>query len=133
MVSHLAFFTLPALRAIVDQIPGFLLTISPMRGVNYLDRNFRRHMEEPRDAIFENDVASAIAFVRRQFRGSGTQKWHQVTVEWLLIHLMTEIGITPHADHQGYNAPTLEGAYEECIQQFVGCLCFWYKIETIYD
>ena len=28
-------------------------------------RNFKRHLEEPRDAIFENDVASAVAFVRR--------------------------------------------------------------------
>lgn len=90
-----------------------------MRGVNYLDRHFKRHLGEPRDAIFDNDVASAIAFVRQQFKDSGTQKWHRASAEWLLVHLMTEIGATPHVDRQGCNAPTLEGAYQEVIQQFV--------------
>ncbi|KAL9011602.1 MAG: hypothetical protein Q9173_003563 [Seirophora scorigena] len=98
---------------------GFLLTLSGMRGVNYLDCHFKRHLGEPRDAIFDNDVASAIAFVRQQFKDSGTQKWHRATAEWLLVHLMTEIGATPHVDRQGCNAPTLEGAYQEVIQQFV--------------
>lgn len=90
-----------------------------MRGVNYLDRHFKRHLAEPQDAIFDNDVASAISFVRQQFKNSGTQKWHRVSVEWLLVHIITEIGVTPHADRQGANAPTLEGAYEDLIQQFV--------------
>ena len=90
-----------------------------MRGVNYIDRNLQRHLTEPRDAIFDNDVASAIAFVRQQFNDSGTQKWHRATVEWFLVHLITEIGVTPHVDRQGCNAPTLESAYQEVIQQFV--------------
>ncbi|KAI4174351.1 MAG: hypothetical protein LQ346_008250 [Caloplaca aetnensis] len=100
------------------RVDGFLLTQSPMRGVNFLDKNFKRHLEEPGDAIFDNDVASAIAFVRKQFEDSGTQKWHRANVEWLLIHLLTEIGMTPHGDRQGYNAPTLEGAYQAILQQF---------------
>ena len=90
-----------------------------MRGVNYLDRHLQRHLEEPRDAIFDNDVASAVAFVRRQFEHSGTRNWHRVNVEWLLVHLITEVGVTPHADRQGFNAPTLQIAYQEVIQQFV--------------
>ncbi|KAL8784323.1 MAG: hypothetical protein Q9213_004032 [Squamulea squamosa] len=97
---------------------GFLLTLSGMQGVNYLDRNFKRHLAEPRGAIFDNDVASAIAFVRQQFNETGTQTWHRPSVEWLLVHLMTEIGATPHIDRQGCNAPMLEGAYQEVIQQF---------------
>ena len=98
-----------------------------MRGVNYLDRNFQRHLKEPRDAIFDNDVASVVAFVRQQFEHSGTQDWHRVTVEWLVVHLMTEVGVTPHADRQGCNAPTLQIAYQEVIQQFVsGNLYFQY-------
>ena len=96
-----------------------LLTMSSMRGVNYIDRNLKRHLEEPHDAILDNDVASAIAFVRQEFLDSGTQDWHQVTVEWLIVHLMTEIGITPHVYRQGCNAPDLEAAYQEAIQQFV--------------
>lgn len=98
-----------------------------MRGVNYLDRHFKRHLSESGDAIFDNDVASAIAFVRRQFTESGTQTWHRPSVEWLLVHLITEIGATPHIDRQGCNAPTIEGAYQEVIQQFVSLtsvICF---------
>lgn len=94
-----------------------------MRGVNYLDRHFKRHLSEPGGAIFDNDVASAIAFVRRQFTESGTRTWHRPSVEWLLVHLVTEIGATPHSDRQGCNAPTIEGAYQEVIQQFVSLNC----------
>ena len=90
-----------------------------MRGVNYLDRNLQRHLQEPQNAIFDNDVASAIALVRRHFQHSGTRNWHRIEVEWLVAHLMTEIGVTPHADRQGFNAPTLETAYQDVIQQFV--------------
>ena len=98
---------------------GILLTLSPMRGVNYIDRNLKRHLQEPRDAIFDNDVASAIAFVRQEFAHTGTQNWHRVTVEWLVVHLMTEIGATPLIDRQGCNAPDLIGAYQELIQDYV--------------
>ena len=90
-----------------------------MRGVNYIDRNLQRHLQEPRDAIFDNDVASAIAFVRQEFAHTGTQNWHRVTVEWLVVHLMTEIGATPLIDRQGCNAPYLIGAYQELIQEYV--------------
>lgn len=93
--------------------------MSPMRGINYIDKDFKTYLKEPGDAIFENDVASAIAFVRRQFQHSGTQNWHRASVEWLIVHLVTEIGISPHAVRQGFNAPRLEGAYQEVLQQFV--------------
>ena len=98
---------------------GFLLTLSPMRGVNYLDRHLQRHMDEPPGAIFKNDVASAVAFVRREFEDKGTLDWQKPTVEWLTVHLITELGITPHVDRQGMNAPTLEGAYQRIIQTLV--------------
>ncbi|KAI4183082.1 MAG: hypothetical protein L6R41_005612 [Letrouitia leprolyta] len=89
-----------------------------MRWVNYLDKNFQRHLNEPGNAIFENDVASVVAFVRQQFQDTGTQKWHRASVEWLLVHLITELGVTPHADRQGQNAPTLDRAYKSILQQF---------------
>lgn len=97
---------------------GFLLTLSPMRGVNYLDKNFKRHLSEPGNAIFENDVASVVAFVRQQFQDTGTQHWYRASVEWLLVHLITELGVTPHPDRQGYNAPSLDRAYKTILQQF---------------
>lgn len=107
---------------------GFLLTLSAMNGVNYIDRHLRRHLEEPPGAIFENDVASAIAFVRHEFDKNGTSAWHHPTVEWLVVHLLTEIGMTPHCERQGYNAPTLEVAYEKAVERLVRLTsCPWYK------
>ncbi|KAL8658515.1 MAG: hypothetical protein Q9202_007534 [Teloschistes flavicans] len=95
---------------------GFLLTLSPMAGVNYIDRHFSRHLEDPISAIFENDDASAIAFALNEFKGQGTKNWHRRSVEWLVVYLLTEIGVTPHPDRQGYNAPSLDAAYQEVVQ-----------------
>ena len=60
---------------------GFLLTLSPMAGVNYLDKNFDRHLAEPIDAMFDNDDASAVGHVYQAFASQGTASWHRRTVE----------------------------------------------------
>lgn len=95
---------------------GFLLTLSSMAGVNYLDKNFSRHLAEPSDAIFDNDDASAVGHVFQAFANNGTSTWHRRTVEWFLIYLLTEVGVTPHNLRQGCNAPTFESAYSSVIQ-----------------
>lgn len=95
---------------------GFLLSLSPMAGVNYLDKNFDRHLSEPIDALFDNDDASAVACVYRAFADQGTNTWHRKTVEWFLVYLITEVGVTPHNIRQGFNAPSFESAYSSVIQ-----------------
>ena len=95
---------------------GFLLTLSPMAGINYLDKNFSTYLAEPVDAMFDNDDASAIGHAFQAFAESGTSTWHRRTVEWFLIYLVTEVGITPHPMRQGFNAPTLESVYSSVIQ-----------------
>lgn len=95
---------------------GFLLSLSPMAGVNYLDKNFKRHLIEPIDAMFDNDDASAVGHVFQAFAEQGTSTWHRRTVEWFLVYLLTEIGVTPHNFRQGCNAPSFESAYSSVIQ-----------------
>ena len=95
---------------------GFLLSLSPMAGVNYLDKNFNRHLSEPIDALFENDDASAVGHVFQAFADQGTNTWHRKTVEWFLVYLITEVGVTPHNFRQGCNAPSFESAYSSVIQ-----------------
>ena len=95
---------------------GFLLTLSPMAGVNYLDKNFSRHIAEPIDAMWDNDYASAVGHVFRAFADQGTSSWHRRTIEWFLIYLMTEVGITPHNLRAGCSAPSIEDAYSSVIQ-----------------
>ena len=95
---------------------GFLLTLSPMAGVNYLDKNLSRHLSEPLDTVFYNDNASAVGHVFQAFSEQGSATWHRRTVEWFLVYLLTEVGCTPHNIRQGCNAPTLEMAYSTVIQ-----------------
>jgi len=52
-----------------------------MHGINYLDRLFETHFQEPRDSIFDNDVASAIAFVSKRFEDEGTQHWPEISIK----------------------------------------------------
>lgn len=95
---------------------GFLLTLSPMAGINYLDKNFGRHLAEPIDAMFDNDDASAVGHVFQAFADQGTSTWHRRSVEWFLIYMLTEVGVTPHNFRQGCNAPSFESAYSTVIQ-----------------
>jgi len=95
---------------------GFLLTLSPMAGVNYLDKNFKRHLSEPIDAMFDNDDASAIGHAFQAFADQGSSTWHRRTVEWFLVYLLTEVSVTPHNHRQGCNAPSLECAYSSVVQ-----------------
>ncbi|KAL9629688.1 MAG: hypothetical protein Q9164_006768, partial [Protoblastenia rupestris] len=95
---------------------GFLLTLSPMAGVNYLDKNFSKYLAEPVDAMFDNDDASAVGHAYQAFASSGTSTWHRKTVEWFLVYLLTEVGVTPHPFRQGFNAPTLDSVYNSVIQ-----------------
>ena len=84
--------------------------------VNYLDKNFSRHLAEPIDTIFGNDDASAVGHVYEAFAQNGTGSWHRRTVEWFLVYLLTEVGTTPHNFRQGCNAPSFESAYSSVIQ-----------------
>ena len=95
---------------------GFLLTLSPMAGINYLDKHFSRYLGEPIDAIFDNDDASAVGHVYQAFAEQGTSTWHRRTVEWFLVYLISEVGVTPHGLRQGHNAPAIETAYSSVIQ-----------------
>ena len=95
---------------------GFLLTLSPMAGINYLDKHFNKYLTEPTDAIFENDDASAVGHIYQAFAEQGTSTWHRKTVEWFLVYLLSEIAVTPHTMRQGHNAPAMETAYSSVIQ-----------------
>ncbi|KAL8944271.1 MAG: hypothetical protein Q9216_000566 [Gyalolechia sp. 2 TL-2023] len=95
---------------------GILLTMSPMAGVNFLDKKLSEHLSEPIHAMFDNENASAPGYVFAAFADQGTSSWHRRTVEWFLTYLITEVGVTPHAQRQGFNAPDLELAYQAVIQ-----------------
>ncbi|KAL8866196.1 MAG: hypothetical protein Q9174_006444, partial [Haloplaca sp. 1 TL-2023] len=95
---------------------GILLTLSPMAGVNFIDKKMPQHLSEPADAIFDNENASAPGYVFSAFADQGTSTWHRRSVEWFLTYLITEVGVTPHTCRQGHNAPGINLAYQSVIQ-----------------
>ena len=95
---------------------GFLLTMSPMSGVNYMDKDFSLYLAEPPELAFDNEEISALGLCFKAFADHGSSTWHRRSVEWLLIYILTEVAITPHPMRQGYNAPELHGAYAVVIQ-----------------
>ncbi|KAI4248411.1 MAG: hypothetical protein L6R40_000970 [Gallowayella cf. fulva] len=111
---------------------GILLTMSPMAGVNFVDQKLHQHLSEPVDAIFDNENASAPGYVFSAFADQGTSTWHRRTVEWFLTYLITEVGVTPHAHRQGFNAPDLNLAYQAVINDLKRRrYAPWRKDETV--
>ncbi|KAL9584463.1 MAG: hypothetical protein Q9212_002102 [Teloschistes hypoglaucus] len=111
---------------------GVLLTLSPMAGVNFIDKKMSQHLSEPTHAIFDNENASAPGYVFQAFADQGTSTWHRRTVEWFLTYLITEVGVTPHACRQGFNAPSIELAYQSVIQDLKRRrYAPWRKNETV--
>ena len=97
---------------------GFVLTMSAMRGVNYLDKKLPEYLMEPPECLFENSDASVLSQVWRVFSETGTKSWRDASAEWFLVYLMTELVCTPHQMAQGSNAPTIQAAYQMIIQDF---------------
>jgi len=64
-------------------------------GVDLLDRDFQEHIHETVDARLDNPTASVIASVMRSLVDNGAKDWYHLNVEYFLVHLVTEIGVTP--------------------------------------
>lgn len=99
---------------------GFLLTMSAAKGVDYLDSRLEEYLCEPPDSIINNHHASAVGHVMKHFESKGTStrgQWHMATVEWLLVHIITEVGVTPHNFREGRNIGGLMEGYEEILRE----------------
>lgn len=109
---------------VVLTTPGYLLTLCPAVGVDYLDKDMDQYLLNSSRCVYDNEHASAITQVFEQFKHTGTDLWHQKSVEWLLIYILTEIGATPHNRRKGYNCPTVMDAYETVIHDLVCGIAF---------
>lgn len=116
MVSDSGVFDLSTLTRI-----GFLLTMSPTAGVDYLNTNLRQYLQMPRPSLQHDNFASATAQIFREFSESGTDTWYRKNVEWLLVYLITELGTTPHNIRQGCSVPSLMDAYDTIVHELVCC------------
>jgi hypothetical protein len=95
---------------------GFLLTMAPAPGLDYLDVDLQEHLDRPRAAFFDNEHASVIGLMFELFAKSGTSTWHKKSVDWFMVYLLTEVAASPHNVRQGGNAPQLGKAYQKVVQ-----------------
>ena len=100
-------------------IAGYLLVLSPSRGVDYLDKNLPSLLNDSTNGVLYNPDASAIPLIFQEFSKSGIDTWHRKTIEWLLVYMVTEISCTPHTLRQGYSVPSLLDAYEGIVHELV--------------
>lgn len=102
-----------------DILQGFLLTMSPAAGVDYLNSNLQYYLQISQEELAQDNFASAIAQVWREFSETGTQTWYRQDVEWFLVYLITEVGTTPHSIRQGHSIPSLMDAYDAIVHDLV--------------
>ena len=98
---------------------GYLLTLCPAVGIDYLDKDMPRYLSDSTRCLYDNEQASAVAHIFEQFESTGMSTWHRNSVEWLLIYIMTEIGVTPHNIRKGYNCPSIMDAYDAIVHDLV--------------
>lgn len=93
--------------------------MSPAAGVDYLNLNLPHYLELSREDLSRDNFASATAQVFREFSKTGTQTWFRKNVEWFLVYLITEVGVTPHNIRQGYSVVSLLDAYDAIVHELV--------------
>ena len=112
---------------------GFLLTMSAAKGVEYLDSRLEEYLCESPDSLITNPDTSAVGHVMKLFESNGTStpgQWHMATVEWLLVHLITEVGVTPHNFSTGRNMGAMMEAYQDILREFVCFLSYVFHAES---
>jgi hypothetical protein len=96
--------------------------MSAAKGVDYLDSRLEEYLCGPPNSITSNHNASVVGYVMKHFESKGTStpgQWHMATVEWLLVHIITEVGVTPHNFREGRNIGGIMEAYEDILRELV--------------
>ncbi|KAK3111341.1 hypothetical protein LTR53_013525 [Teratosphaeriaceae sp. CCFEE 6253] len=81
-------------------------------GVDLIDADFLEALDHSFSSLSSDHNASAFALTQTMFKTKGSQHWHKSTVEWFLVYLLTEIGVTPHNMRGGRNAMSLLSALQ---------------------
>ena len=89
-------------------------------GIDYLDKDMAKYLGNSTRCLYDNEQISAVAHLFHHFENTGTSTWHQKSVEWLLVYIISEIAGTPHNIRKGFNCPSVMDAYDSIVQELVG-------------
>lgn len=84
--------------------------MSAATGIDLLHRDFRRHISQPMSFRMKDPDGTVIGSQMKALETRGVEGWYQLTVEYFLVHLVTEIGVTPHNHLSGHSASSLISA-----------------------
>jgi hypothetical protein len=104
--------------------------MSPAAGVDYLNANLPYYLELSRNDLSQDNFACTTAEIFREFAETGTRTWAKASVEWFLVYLITEVGVTPHNIRQGYSVPSLTDAYDSIVHDLVSSTLVLISAET---
>ncbi|KAL8875096.1 MAG: hypothetical protein Q9198_006499 [Flavoplaca austrocitrina] len=103
--------------SLLDADLGFVLTMSPLAGVNYLNKNNLQEIQSRPGTRAANDRPSFIRFFMQKYRQSGTTQWPIKSTEWFVVELLTQLLITPC--HSSWSAPVpgIQNAYAPAVRE----------------
>ena len=93
--------------------------MSAATGVDLLHRDFKDHIRQTLEARLKDPDASAVGALMAALQERGASEWYQHTVEYFLVYLVTEIGITPHNHFSGHSAASLLAALQSISRDLV--------------
>ena len=105
-------------------LAGYVLTMSPTAGINFLDRNMLQDIQvRPGTRAAVDDTSFVGAFMKR-YCTSGTKHWPAKTPEWFIVDMITQLLITPHSLATGRTVPEIQNAYLPLVRDLVGKCSF---------
>ncbi|KAI4269764.1 MAG: hypothetical protein LQ337_007085 [Flavoplaca oasis] len=103
--------------SLLDADLGFVLTMSPLAGVNYLNKSNLQEIQSRPGTRAANDRPSFIRFFMQKYRQTGTAQWPIKSTEWFVVELLTQLLITPC--HSSWSAPVpgIQNAYAPAVRE----------------
>lgn len=99
---------------------GILLTMSPMAGLNILNKDYRLALATPPSARLLDSDYHVLERLRARWAGPsshsmGTTQWEAKSAEWLLLNIITDLHGTP----ESIAVPGVTKAYVPIVQSLV--------------
>lgn len=98
---------------------GMLLTMSAATGVDQLHKTFDVDIKEPLEHRLLNRDASVVGNMMHWLQDRGAIGWHDTSVEWFMIYLVTEIAIAPTNITSGRAAISVLSALQGAVLDLV--------------
>ena len=95
--------------------------MSAGKGIDYLNRDFQDHLKDDPDAVLTNPDVSVVGHLLEKFEVDGMKGWEQESVEYFLVYLFTELGVTPHNIREGRNSISTLTAMQATVQELKRC------------